>query len=93
MMTFVAWWNWFLFRLFGKGLVLFALTAGGVSSIKSGWRMLDLSEFRIVAESDTVRIDGGVGELGVGVLSLLIALALCWRWLRAWARGHGAALG
>jgi hypothetical protein len=86
MMNFIAWWHWVLFRLFGKVFVLFVFIGGGVNGIVHGRRMLDLSNFHIVAEPGYLRIDGGVGELGMGILFLLIGLLLCWRWVRARGR-------
>jgi hypothetical protein len=89
---FFAWWRWVLFRLLWKIFVLLVLIGGGISNILQGWRMLDLSKFRIVAEPGYVRFDGGVGELGAGIVLLLVGLLLCWRWVRAWARSRGGAL-
>lgn len=67
-------------------LALLLLGTFGLTSIRAGWRMLDLAEFRIVAGAGHVRIDGGVGELGAGVLVLLATWALYRRWFSAQPR-------
>jgi len=66
-----------------KALTIVALSALGVKAIRDGWHILGTREIRVVGEltnGGLIDMDGGVGELGMGVLMLLGAWFLCRRW-------------
>ena len=68
-------------RAVWQGLAILALAWIGAKSIHDGWRMLDLRAIRVIGEPGYIRIDGGVGELALGVLALMGAYALSRHWL------------
>jgi hypothetical protein len=66
-----------------KALTLFAVSAFGVKAIRDGWHILGTREIRVIGEltnGGRIDIDGGVGELGMGILILSGVWFLCRRW-------------
>lgn len=67
-------------RLHVKTCTVLLLAIIGMMIVVNGWSMLDLNKLRIALNGDGIAIDGGVAELGMGMLVLYGAYRLLLRW-------------
>ena len=72
--------DWKRVRLDLRACAVIILALLGTKDVFDGWHMLDLSQVRVIGEPGYIRIDGGVGELGMGLLILSGAWFLFRRW-------------
>jgi hypothetical protein len=72
--------DWKAVRLHLRTCTVIILALVGAQEIFEGWRMMDLSKLGVIVEPGYIRIDGGIGELGMGILVLYGAWFLFRRW-------------
>jgi hypothetical protein len=66
-----------------KAISIFALASFGAKAMGDGWRVLGTREFRVegdLGHGGLISIDGGYGEMGLGLLLLFWAWVLLRRW-------------